>query len=255
MSDETKACGYCGGYSAACSCEEVTSSARAEITRLTAALREAEREKDDLAREALRREDMLVLANRTTERCQANRDTLRAELAALRARLAPTEAYRAALEEISLQLPCDHPCDVVLESSCDKCGHETGPRWCAGCTARAALSQPAAAAGVPGSCLAGVPCMYETAADCPDIDCSHNAQPAAPATCTVDGCSDPATAPCGKHCLDCEMGPEFGECSAKSPPDDGRITMRVTREQYETLLRGQPAAPAIDTGEGKVPRG
>jgi hypothetical protein len=34
------------------------------------------------------------------------------------------------------------------------------------------------AAGVSGSYLAGVPCLYETAEECPDIDCSHNVAPA-----------------------------------------------------------------------------
>jgi hypothetical protein len=36
----------------------------------------------------------------------------------------------------------------------------------------------APAAGVSGSYLAGVPCLYETAEECPDIDCSHNVAPA-----------------------------------------------------------------------------
>ncbi len=42
---------------------------------------------------------------------------------------------------------------------------------------QAALRPAQEAAGVPGSYLAGVPCLYESADDCPDIDCSHN-QPA-----------------------------------------------------------------------------
>ncbi len=33
------------------------------------------------------------------------------------------------------------------------------------------------ACDVPGSFLAGTPCLYETAEECPNIDCSHNAKP------------------------------------------------------------------------------
>lgn len=67
--------------------------------------------------------------------CDATVDAINAELAAERATFA---TLRAALEEISAELPCQTPCKPG-PSGCVHCGHQT-ERWCAGCVARAALS-------------------------------------------------------------------------------------------------------------------
>jgi hypothetical protein len=45
---------------------------------------------------------------------------------------------RAALEEISRELPCDRPCRPE-RPPCETCGHSPVRVWCAGCVARAAL--------------------------------------------------------------------------------------------------------------------
>ena len=50
------------------------------------------------------------------------------------------ERLRTALQEISEKLPCESPCFPKPETRCDTCGVTQFERWCAGCTARRALS-------------------------------------------------------------------------------------------------------------------
>jgi hypothetical protein len=72
----------------------------------------------------------------------------------------------------------------AIEGGCPTTKATTRPCFAckgAGDRVRALLGKQAGetpAAGVSGSYLAGVPCLYETAEECPDIDCSHNVAPA-----------------------------------------------------------------------------
>jgi hypothetical protein len=57
--------------------------------------------------------------------------------------LTPTETYRAlvgALREISEELPCERPCEMVEKPACRSCGHQPYRSWCSGCVARRALA-------------------------------------------------------------------------------------------------------------------
>ncbi len=85
----------------------------------------------------------------TVERLQGEMETARAEVAAWEATSKTYDRMEAALEEISGKLECNTPCVPRAESSCSTCNTTTYERWCAGCTARAALaSKPAPATGV-----------------------------------------------------------------------------------------------------------
>lgn len=52
---------------------------------------------------------------------------------------AERDRLKAALEEISGELPCERPCKPC-QPDCETCGVHRGGYWCAGCVARAALS-------------------------------------------------------------------------------------------------------------------
>lgn len=58
----------------------------------------------------------------------------------LSAALAENAVMRSAMEDIARRLECSEPCQPAPEKTCDHCGKTTFERWCAGCTARAALS-------------------------------------------------------------------------------------------------------------------
>jgi hypothetical protein len=100
---------------------------KAEIATLRARLAEVEQDRDT------HRE-----WNKSLVRVQVQRDAALTRVAVL----------EAALRDINEKLECDTDCTLRPEVRCGECHQiRSGAHWCAGCVARAALSQPAATGG------------------------------------------------------------------------------------------------------------
>lgn len=77
----------------------------------------------------------------------------------------------------------------------------------------AASPTPTPAQGVPGSYWAGVPCLYEKAEECPDIDCSHNHESGEPCTCHFGCCAKCCGNPaCPTHAKSARLSPGPSWC-------------------------------------------